>query len=144
LTQKPNEPMCTQNPFLETCLETKCKLLPPLIDSIVLAHISTHLPSTPSMLWWLRRINKPWFLIVGENVPWNVLEVIKINHKSYLQLLAASCTPRQSLKMRFEGEFWTLQKFMETQYLIEPTPLSSNFNYEDNMCSSTHIPPTPQ
>ncbi len=24
LTQKPNELVCTQNPFLETCLETKC------------------------------------------------------------------------------------------------------------------------
>jgi hypothetical protein len=31
LTQKPNELMCTQNPFLETCLETKCTLLPPPI-----------------------------------------------------------------------------------------------------------------
>ncbi len=39
LTQKPNERVCTQNPFLETCLETKCTLLPPFPNSIILAHI---------------------------------------------------------------------------------------------------------
>jgi hypothetical protein len=143
LTQKPSEPMCTQNPFLETCLEIKCKLLPPFPYSIILAHIFTRLPLSPLMFWWFRRIKKPWFLIVGESVPWNTLEVIKINHKSYLQHVAISCTPRQPLKMQFEGELWTLQKFMEPRDLIEPTPISSNSNFEDTMCSNTHIPPTP-
>jgi hypothetical protein len=46
--------------------------------------------------------------------------------------------------MWFEGEFQTLQKFMEPQDLVEPTPLSSSFNFENSMCSSTHIPPTSQ
>jgi hypothetical protein len=113
LTQKPNEHVCTQNLFLETCLETKCTLLPPLPNSIVLAHIFILLLMTPSMLWQLCRINKPCFLIMGENVPWNALEVVRINHKSYLQHVTTSHTPRQSLKMRFEGELQTLQKFME-------------------------------
>jgi multisubunit Na+/H+ antiporter MnhC subunit len=68
VTQKPNEPVYTQNPFLETCLETKCTLLPPLPNSIVLAHIFIHLPLTLLMLWRFRQINKPWFLIVDESV----------------------------------------------------------------------------
>jgi hypothetical protein len=144
LTQKPNELVCIQNLFLETCLETKCTLLPSLPNSIILAHIFTLLPFTPSMFWQLCRINKPWLLIMGENVPWNALEVVRINHKSYLQHVATSHTPRQSLKMWFEGKLWTLQKFMEPQNLVEPTLLSSSFNSKDNMYSNTHIPPTPQ
>ncbi len=134
--------MCTENSFLETCLETKCTLLPPFLDSIVLAHIFIMLPLTPSMLWWFCRINKPWFLIVGKSVPWNTLEVVKINHKSYLQHVTTSHTPRQSFKMCFEGEFRTLQKFIEPWDLVEPTSLSSSSDSEDNIYSSTHIPPT--
>jgi len=103
LTQKPNEPMYTQNPFLETCLETKFTLLPPLLDSTILAHIFNHSPLTPSMFWRLRQINKPWFLIMGESVPWNTLEVVKFKHKLYLQHVTTSHTPKQSLQMRFEG-----------------------------------------
>jgi hypothetical protein len=79
---------------------------------------------------------------MGESVPWNALEVVGINHKSYLQHVTTSHTPRQSLKMYFEGELRTLQKFMEPRDLVEPTPLSSSSNYEDTMYSSTHIPPT--
>jgi hypothetical protein len=45
--------------------------------------------------------------------------------------------------MQFEGELWTLQKFMELSDLIEPIPLSSNFNFKDNMYSKTHTPPSP-
>jgi hypothetical protein len=71
LTQKPTKLVCTQYPFLETCLETKCTLLPPFLDSIILAHIFTLLPLTPSMLWQLCQINKLWFLILGESVLWN-------------------------------------------------------------------------
>ncbi len=67
----------------------------------------------PINVWQLRQINKPWFLTVGESVPWNALKVVRINHKSYLQHVATSHTPRQSLKMRFEGELQTLQKLME-------------------------------
>ncbi len=58
----------------------------------------------------------------GESVPWNALEVVKINHKSYLQHVATNHTPRQSLKMWFEGELQTLQKFMEPRNLVEPFP----------------------
>jgi hypothetical protein len=68
VTQKPNEHVYTQNPFLETCLETKCTLLLLLLDSTILAHIFNHLPLTPSMFWWVCQINKHWFLIVGESV----------------------------------------------------------------------------
>jgi hypothetical protein len=46
--------------------------------------------------------------------------------------------------MRFDGELQTLQKFMEPQDLVEPTPLSSNSDFEDMMYSNTHILPTPQ
>jgi hypothetical protein len=112
-------------------------------NSIVLAHIFILLPLTLSMLWRFHQINKPWFLIVGKNVPWNALEVVRINHKSYLQHVTTSHTPRQSLKMWFEGEFRTLQKFMEPRNLVELNSLSSSFDFEDNMYSRTHIPPTP-
>ncbi len=81
---------------------------------------------------------------MGEGVPSNTLEVVKINHKSYLQHVATSHTPRQSLKMQFEGELQTLQKFMGLRDLVKPNPLSSNSNFEDNMYNNTHIPPTPQ
>ncbi len=40
LTQKPKEPMCNQNPFLKTCLETKCTLFSPKFHST-----STHFHS---------------------------------------------------------------------------------------------------
>jgi hypothetical protein len=50
---------------------------------------------------------------MGENVRWNTLKVIRFNHKSYLQHVATSHTLRQSLKMQFEGQHQTLQKFME-------------------------------
>jgi hypothetical protein len=66
-----------------------------------------------SMFWQFCQINKTWFLIVGDSVHWNALEVIQIIHNSYLQHVVTSYAPRQSLKMRFEGEFQTLQKFME-------------------------------
>ncbi len=81
---------------------------------------------------------------MGESVPWNTLEVVKINDKFYLQHVATSHTLWQSFKMWFEGKLQTLQKFMEPCDLVEPTPLSSNFHYEDNMYNSSHIPPTPQ
>jgi hypothetical protein len=99
LTQKPNEPMYRQNLFMET----KCTLLTPLLDSTILGHIFNRFPLTPSMFWQLRQINKPWFLIVGESIPWNALEVVKLNHKFYLQHVATNHTPKQSLQMRFEG-----------------------------------------
>jgi hypothetical protein len=134
--------MCNQNSFLKTCLETKCTLLFPIPNSIVFPHIFIHLPFTPSMFWQLRQIIKPWFLI-WLKVPYNALRVIIINHKSYLQHVATNHTPRQSLEMQFEGQLQTLQKFMEPRSLVEPTSMSSSFNSGNNMCSSTHIPPTP-
>jgi hypothetical protein len=94
ITQKPNEHVYTQNPFLETCLETKCTLLLPFVDSTILAHIFNHLPLIPSMFWRLCQINKPWFLIVGESAPWNALEVVRLNHKFYLQHVATNHTPK--------------------------------------------------
>jgi hypothetical protein len=104
LTQKPDELVCTQNLFLETCLETKCTLLPPLPNSIILAHIFILLPFTSSTFWQFCQINKPWLLIMGENVPWNALEVVRINHESYLHHVATSHTRKQSVKMWFEGK----------------------------------------
>jgi hypothetical protein len=52
--------------------------------------------------------------------------------------------PKAIPQKHFEGEFQTLQKFMEPRDLVEPTPLSSSYNSKDNMCNNTHIPPTPQ
>jgi hypothetical protein len=67
------------------------------------SHIFNHLPLTPSMFWRLHQINKPWFLIVGESGPWNTLEVVKFNHKCYLQHVTISHTLKQSLRMWFQG-----------------------------------------
>jgi hypothetical protein len=130
--------------ILGNMLRSKVYIVASSLDSIVFAHIFTLLSLTPSMFWQFCWINKPWFLIVGESVPWNTLEVVKINHKSYFQHVTTSHTLRQSFEMRFEGELQTLPKFMETWNLVEPTPMSSTSNSKDNMYSSTHIPPTPQ
>jgi len=107
----------------ETCLKTKCKLLHSLLDSIIVAHIFTHLSLTPLMFWQLRQINKPSFLIVDESVLWNALEVVRFNHESYFQHVATNHTQRQFLQMQFEGKLQTLQKFMEPRELVEPNPL---------------------
>ncbi len=79
----------TQNPNLE--LE---RLLPSLSNSIVVAQIFTYLPLTPLMFWCFHRGNTSWFGIVGEIVPWNTLEVVRINHKSYLQQILWLMVPQ--------------------------------------------------
>jgi hypothetical protein len=43
-----------------------------------------------------------WVIVVGKSFPWNALEVVRINHRSYFQHLATNGTPRQSFQMCFE------------------------------------------
>jgi hypothetical protein len=46
-------------------------------------HILTHFPLMPSTFLHLHQMNMAWFMVVGESLPWNALEVMKVDHKSY-------------------------------------------------------------
>ncbi len=121
LTPTPYNPMYTQNPnIIQMCSRRKINLSP-LLDPIVMQHIFTCLPLTPSMFWCLRRVNKAWFMFVGKSPPWNALEVVRINHKSYLQQLANSGTLGQSLQMHFEFELQALKICLDPIDLVYPT-----------------------
>jgi hypothetical protein len=74
-------------------------------------------------------MNKTWFMFVGKNFPWNALEVIKINHKSYLQQLANGGTPKQSLQMYFEFELQSLKMCLDPIELVYPTYYDSKHDY---------------
>ncbi len=64
----------TQNlNLIQMWLGEKIRLLSPLLDSIGMQHIFTHLPLMPSMFWHLHQVNKAWFLVVGKSFPWNAL-----------------------------------------------------------------------
>jgi hypothetical protein len=66
-------------------------------------------------------VNKAWFMFVGKSPPWNALEVVRINHKSYLQQLANSGTLGQSLQMHFEFELQALKICLDPIDLVYPT-----------------------
>jgi hypothetical protein len=80
-------------------------LLPPPSNSIVITHIVPHLPRTPLMLWHLHQMNKMWFKVVGKSLPWNALEMVKLDHKCYLNYIRKHGTERQSFQTCFELEF---------------------------------------
>jgi hypothetical protein len=71
-------------------------------------------------------------MFVGKNFPWNALELVKINHKSYLQQLADSGTPRQSLQMYFEFELQSLKMCLDPIDLVYPT-------YYDSKRDSSYV-----
>jgi len=125
--------MYTQNPnIIQMCSKGKISLLSPLLNIIVMQHIFTCLPLMPSMFWCFCKVNKAWFMFVGKNLPWNALEEIRINHKSYLQQLASSSTPRQSLQMHFEFELQSLKMCLDPINLVYPTiyyDLESDYSY---------------
>jgi hypothetical protein len=120
LTPASYKPMYTLNPNLihTLCLKEKNNLLSPLLYYIVMQPI---FPLMPSMLWYLHWANKTWFMFVSKNFPWNALEVVKINHKSYLQQLANSGTPKQSLQMYFEFELQSFKMCLDPSNLVYPT-----------------------
>ncbi len=128
LTPTSYKPMYTLNPNLihTLCLREKNNLLSPLLDYIVMQHI---LPLMPSMLWYFHWVNKTWFMFVSKNFPWNALEVVKINHKSYLQQLANNGTPKQSLQMYFEFELQSLKMCLDPIDLVYPTYYDSKRDY---------------
>jgi hypothetical protein len=72
LASKSEKPMYTQNPNLESCIEKKCGLSPPLLHSIIVDH--WHLQCFGVFIETI----KVWFTMVGKNVPWNILEVVKL------------------------------------------------------------------
>jgi hypothetical protein len=134
LTPTSYKPMYTLNPNLiqTLCSREKINLLSPILNSIVMQHIFTHLPLMPSMFWYLHWMNKAWFMFVRKNFPWNALEVVKINHKSYLQQLANSGISRQSLQMYFEFELQSLRMCLDSIDLVYPT-------YYDSKCDSSYV-----
>jgi len=88
--------MYTQNPNIIQIMYSRKKinLLSFFLDFIIMQHIFTHLALTPSMFWHLHKVNKAWFMFASKSLPWNALEVVKINHINYFQQLANSGTPR--------------------------------------------------
>jgi len=57
-------------------------------------------------------------MFVSKSPPWNALEVVRINHKSYFQQLVSSGTPRQSLQMHFEFELQSLKMCLDPIDLV--------------------------
>lgn len=84
------------NPNLKLCSGlSKCNLLPPLMDNIVVAHIFLQLPLNPSMLWHLHQISKVWFTkFVNKSLLWNSFKFGIIDHRSCLQSIANTNIPR--------------------------------------------------
>jgi hypothetical protein len=83
----------TQEPSISTCpnhiaIQESSALLPPLLDSLVGEYILPCLLITSSMLWWLHRVSKAWFKVVGEILIWNAFEITQIDHRSYLRHIA--------------------------------------------------------
>lgn len=64
------------------CSWNKFSLFFFLLDSIVMQHV--FIWTCLQCLWCLqlRQMNKAWFMVVGSCLPWNALEVMKIDHTS--------------------------------------------------------------
>ncbi len=133
LTSTSYKPMYTQNPNLIQMWSRKIinLLFFPLLDGIVMQHIFTHLPLTPSTPWHLHWVNKAWFRVVGKNLAWNALEVVRIIHRSYFQHLATNGTPKQSLQIHFEFE----------HQCLDPTLyVSENDSFNVILCNVEQLP----
>jgi hypothetical protein len=59
--------------------------------------------------------------MIYESLPWNALEGMKVDHRSYLQHLATNGSPRKSLQMHFEFELQTLKMRLLPIDLVYPT-----------------------
>jgi hypothetical protein len=59
-------------------------LLHLLTNVLVMNNILPHLPVIFSMLQCFNQVNKVWFKVISANdVAWNTLEIVTIDHKSY-------------------------------------------------------------
>ncbi len=73
------------------CEEMKLTIVPInillhlLTNVLVINNILPHLPMIFSMLQCFNQVNKAWFKVIGESdVAWNTMEIVTIDHKSYL------------------------------------------------------------
>jgi len=92
------------------------------------------------MNWCFYQVNKKQFVIVLKSVPWNALEVMKIDHKFYLQQIATSCTPRWLLQLHFGYEFQCLKTCFQPINIVYHTFYDLDFDYFNATCSGLQIP----
>jgi len=80
-------------------------------------------------------------MVVSESLPWNALEGMKVDHRSYLQHLATNGSQRKSLQMHFEFELQTLKMYLLPIDLVYPTffDLESDFS-NVILCSVKQFP----
>jgi hypothetical protein len=69
------------------------------------------------MLWHLRQVNKMRFKVVGKSLPWNVLEMVKLDHRCYLNYIREHGMKRQSFQTCFELEFLYATDCLATTYI---------------------------
>jgi hypothetical protein len=63
-------------------------------------------------------MNKGGFRVVGNNVTWNALEIIKIDHKCNFNTIKKYGFERRSLQAWFDFEFHCLNKCLGMEELI--------------------------
>jgi hypothetical protein len=59
-------------------------------------------------------------MVIVKSLHWNALEVVRIDHKSYLQQLATGGTPNKSFQMCFDFELQSLNMFLDPIDLVYP------------------------
>jgi hypothetical protein len=80
------------------------------------------------------------FVIASKSVPWNALEVMKIDHKFYLQQIATSCTSRRLLQLHFGYEFQCLKMCLQPIDIVYDIFYDLDFDYFNATCNGLQIP----
>lgn len=119
LSPIPNGKVVSQPTQVSLCLNSKlviqfegCLLLP-FSNALVINHILPQLPRTISILWHIRWLSKSWlglWVTMFHGMP----EMVRINHRCYINFIEKHGIKRQSLQTHFEFEFHCLNECLVT------------------------------
>jgi hypothetical protein len=85
-------------------MQTHVPSSPSFHRQFVIEHILTCFPMDPSMMWHLHQVNKSWYNVVGNNMAWNALEIVRIDNASNHETIQAYKHPKHSLKTCLQFE----------------------------------------
>jgi hypothetical protein len=75
-------------------------------------------------------------MVIGEKFPWNTLQVLKVDHKSYLQHLVRNDISKRLFQMHFKFKFQTLKMcFLPIDLVYLTSYDSKNDSFNATQCS---------
>lgn len=69
-----------------------------MLEQLIWPKLNSH--ASPSLLWHFRRINRLWKSFVARTIEWQALEIVRVDHHSYLITVAETDVERRSLTTR--------------------------------------------